>query len=1271
MKKIYSLLLVLSLITTLGFSQSSFGFVEKFGFDGQNGSVTTMASFKGKLYAGMGNYMGQIYSSSTADPSSFSKVYDPLLYGNVKNFTVSSDGAGYLFASLKGGAGFGQRTYGTNHTMATPPSKVVRTIDGITWEDYYELPFGSFGQLEVTAINVFKGTGLIDSVYIAYVDDSGNARVVRNSLSANDFAASATWEEVLNFSTDLGSSASITSSVVFGGKLIYSTNDNRIYETTDGVNYSENTSFYNAIGGGSLAGNSFISSMNVFNSDLYLGTNNPNQGQLWKTNNGTTFDSLVSINGFFQIKHLLAAGGKIWIIATDNQQFQIGSYNGVSYTIENNNEFGSTDIEAENNSSVAEFNNHIYFGVEHYNSGMKRFANNPKNKNNVNRLTNNNPDEILEMYSNGGQIWRTCLVGPMPVVSINNGVDTIVCNGAPVVLNASAGFNNYLWLEDETTQAITATATGFYAVTVTGANGCKNTAEYTILNPTTIDVTFNDSITNTAVSPILVCEGNTTPTLIAKPESDSYGLKLENPNKGFVTPGSTAFASRQLTIELWINPSSTNNGMIVTEYDLGGAWSLDNHDVIEYYGGTIYVELPGMSETNIGNVPVNQWSHVVLRYDGTTLKGFINGVLSGGSTGSWAIPTSGSDAFKIGHTFANGTGSNGTMEGIIKDLRIWNLARTDSAIIADMNNLPAGVYPELIYHYPLNEGTGAVANDISGNANHSVNLTGTFVIPQAVTITPAVGAIDLGNNYFQFNPIVTTNYNASYTNAAGCLVNTDFTVEVPKVNFTGSLPSVCGGVDASIYMTTPGSYTITPSVIDANPFFTPSPQPTVSTWYYVSGFSANGGCAINDSILINVGPTFLSNVGNPLPLTPCEESNVTLDALASDGTAPYTFYWQASGNTPFDTTNVDSLSYYAGSLNSSVTVTGIDAIGCPLSPPVTFAINPTISSTLTGLVTTPPPTSINIDNGFVYIFKHQPGNAGFDTIGYTPLNANGEYAFNNLLAGDYLIKALPDEVSFPLAVPTYYGNAFQWDSSLVYTHGCVQADTANIQIVVSTQNTIGPGAISGFILEGQAFGTNRLLGPGTQPNNPFVPGGPLKGIDVKLGKNPGGGIQARTMSDSTGYYVFDSLPVGGYTIYVDIPNLPMDSTRSVVISGADSSIQNNYFADSASIYINPDTISSVGIYSSAKSYENKFSIYPNPAKDLLYINYELEKESKVGFEITNVFGQVIKTEPMLRHTEGKNIFIFNINQLNLSGGVYFISILNENKKYTQRVVLIE
>jgi len=43
-------------------------------------------------------------------------------------------------------------------------------------------------------------------------------------------------------------------------------------------------------------------------------------------------------------------------------------------------------------------------------------------------------------------------------------------------------------------------------------------------------------------------------------------------------------------------------------------------------------------------------------------------------------------------------------------------------------------------------------------------------------------------------------------------------------------------------------------------------------------------------------------------------------------------------------------------------------------------------------------------------------------------------------------------------------------------------------------------------------------------------GTPLKGIDVKLGKNPGGNAAARTTTDSDGNFKFPVLPVGSYSL---------------------------------------------------------------------------------------------------------------------------------------------
>ena len=48
-------------------------------------------------------------------------------------------------------------------------------------------------------------------------------------------------------------------------------------------------------------------------------------------------------------------------------------------------------------------------------------------------------------------------------------------------------------------------------------------------------------------------------------------------------------------------------------------------------------------------------------------------------------------------------------------------------------------------------------------------------------------------------------------------------------------------------------------------------------------------------------------------------------------------------------------------------------------------------------------------------------------------------------------------------------------------------------------------------------------------------GAPLKGVDVKLGKNPGGGAAARTTTDANGHFAFANLPAGSYVLTLEVP----------------------------------------------------------------------------------------------------------------------------------------
>jgi hypothetical protein len=47
-------------------------------------------------------------------------------------------------------------------------------------------------------------------------------------------------------------------------------------------------------------------------------------------------------------------------------------------------------------------------------------------------------------------------------------------------------------------------------------------------------------------------------------------------------------------------------------------------------------------------------------------------------------------------------------------------------------------------------------------------------------------------------------------------------------------------------------------------------------------------------------------------------------------------------------------------------------------------------------------------------------------------------------------------------------------------------------------------------------------------------GAPLKGVDVKLGRNPGGGAAARTTTDADGNFTFPVVPAGEYILTLEL-----------------------------------------------------------------------------------------------------------------------------------------
>ena len=316
----------------------------------------------------------------------------------------------------------------------------------------------------------------------------------------------------------------------------------------------------------------------------------------------------------------------------------------------------------------------------------------------------------------------------------------------------------------------------------------------------------------------------------------------------------------------------------------------------------------------------------------------------------------------------------------------------------------------------------------------------------------------------------------------------------------------------------------------------------------------------------------------------CQGQLDTLKATVTGGTAAYTYAWYdhygsgqygitlyhigTDSNTviPFDTIPTQ---YYH---NMYVTVT--DANHCSAGSTL-FPVYVKPADSLSGLITNA--NNLNVGSGKVYLFKQKATNVGLlDTTSIYSLGASGRYTFPSLYYGNYYLKAVADSASYPTSVGTYYSNqtyAYQWTSALIIQHHTCSGgnDTGTniklLSVITPTTTPAAHGIITGTITSIPGYGM-RLANGFNQ-----VDGAPLKGIDVKLGKSPGGGCAARTTSNGSGGYIFTNVDTGSYHIYVDIPNYGMDSVRAVTVTMQDTlSINNNYYVDSSMIRVLPTNV---------------------------------------------------------------------------------------------------
>jgi hypothetical protein len=120
----------------------------------------------------------------------------------------------------------------------------------------------------------------------------------------------------------------------------------------------------------------------------------------------------------------------------------------------------------------------------------------------------------------------------------------------------------------------------------------------------------------------------------------------------------------------------------------------------------------------------------------------------------------------------------------------------------------------------------------------------------------------------------------------------------------------------------------------------------------------------------------------------------------------------------------------------------------------------------------------------------------------------------------------------------------------------------------------------------------------------------------------------------------------------------MDSTLTVTLTSADSiSDQNNYYVDSVMIRV--DSASFVNVVS-FKDNVNSIFVFPNPASNKLYVEWEGKADARLI--ILNSLGAEVKSETLKRNDTYIDVSL-------LPEGIYFVQVRTSVGVLTKKILV--
>ena len=204
------------------------------------------------------------------------------------------------------------------------------------------------------------------------------------------------------------------------------------------------------------------------------------------------------------------------------------------------------------------------------------------------------------------------------------------------------------------------------------------------------------------------------------------------------------------TAEFWVNRQVAFDNSAILLGDAVTALKLEQFPNTRQVGFTKF----GSNDYSFNyTAPTNTWVHLAFVSD-TSTRLYVNGVLQDTNAATIALPLGQLGADVPGRYFNH-------LRGTLDEVRIWNLARSQAQIQANMNRALALPQTNLMAYWRFNEGSGLLAHDSTGNSSNTGNLSnGVAWVSSTIPFVPDVTTIPASSvisNYATLNASVAPN----------------------------------------------------------------------------------------------------------------------------------------------------------------------------------------------------------------------------------------------------------------------------------------------------------------------------------------------------------------------------------------------------------------------------------------------------------------------------------------------------------------------------------